>query len=167
MTIDAAGENTSVSAVTYSERRVLPYTPTQLFDLVADVEGYPQFLPCWQEVRVFGREENVYYTDQLIRFGLMFTRFRSKTTLERPRQINIASSEGLFRHFSIRWKFSPQPDGQGCQVQNTLACETRSVFLQKILDVMLRQMVHTIIDAFEQRAAQLYGLPTPSTRGPE
>lgn len=157
MTIEETAENSSVSAVTYSEKRVLPYTSTQLFDLVADVEDYPQFLPCWQEAKVFAREENTYYTDQLIRFGLMHTRFRSKTTLDRPRCISITSSEGLFRHFSIRWEFTPQPDGSGCQVQNTLACETRSVFLRSILDVMLRQMARTIIDAFEQRAAQLYG----------
>ncbi len=61
--------------------RVLPYEREQVFDLVADVERYPDFLPWWVAVRVSQRDGEVYYTDQVVRFGLIRERFSSKPVL--------------------------------------------------------------------------------------
>ncbi|MGF1612963.1 MAG: type II toxin-antitoxin system RatA family toxin [Gammaproteobacteria bacterium] len=153
-------------AATYSERRVMPYRAEQIFDLVADVEHYPQFLPMWEEARIVEHGRNVYHTDQVVRIGLLRTRFRSQTRLSRPRRIEITSSEGLFRHFSIRWHFARLPRGKGCQVDCDLVWEVRSPLLQSLLQLVLVEAGQGIVTAFEQRAHELYGEKAAATAAP-
>jgi hypothetical protein len=75
-------------------RCTLPYSPKQLFDLAADVERYPDFVPWWVAARVWKREGNVYYTDRVIGFAMVRKRFRSKTILHRPERIDVTSTDG-------------------------------------------------------------------------
>lgn len=145
------------SEATFSDSRILPYRPDQLFDLVADVERYPEFLPMWEQATIFDRRSNGYSTDQVVRLGLLRTRFRSETVLRRPQRIEITSSEGIFRHFAIQWQFAPGPDGRGCQVACHLACEARSPLLQTVLGFVLVEAGRSIIRAFDERARVLYG----------
>ena len=144
-------------AVTYAERRVMPYRAEQIFDLVADVERYPEFLPMWEEATIVDRGDNVYRTDQVVRVGLLRTRFRSKTALSRPQHIAVTSSEGLFRRFSIGWHFARTAGGKACQVDCDLAWEVRSPLLHNLLQLILAEAGQSIVTAFEQRAHQLYG----------
>lgn len=142
---------------TYSSRRVMPYRAEQIFDLVADVERYPEFLPLWEKANVIERRRQIYHTDQVVRVGLLRTRFRSKTVLKRPRHIEVTSSEGLFRHFSIAWHFTRCGGGKACQVQCDLAWAVRSPLLHNILQLILVEAGQNIVTAFEQRAHELYG----------
>lgn len=144
-------------AAAYSERRVMSYRAEQMFDLVADVERYPEFLPMWEEATIIDRGRNVYHTDQVVRVGLLRTRFRSKTVLSRPRHIEVISCEGLFRRFSIAWRFAQTPGGKGCQVDCELVWEVRSPLLHNILQLILAEAGRSIVTAFEQRAHALYG----------
>lgn len=148
-------------AATYSERRAMPYRAEQIFNLVADVERYPEFLPMWEEATIVDRGHNVYHTDQVVRMGLLRTQFRSKTTLSRPRHIEVTSCDGFFRRFSIGWRFAPAAAGDGCDVACNLVWEVRSPLLQSILQLALAEAGQSIITAFEQRAQALYGEPVP------
>lgn len=144
----------------HRERRRLCYSPQQLFELVAQVEGYPEFLPLWHSVSVSKDERNdsehrVYVTDQVIKLGLLYKRFRTKTTLEPFARINVVSSDPLFRQFKIDWLFTPVNDG-ACQIDFTLNCEASSVFLRPVFDIALLDTAQSIVSAFEKRARLIH-----------
>ena len=73
--------------------RLLPYTAEQLFDLAADVERYPEYLPWWIAARIRKREANVYYTHQVLGLGPIRVSFGSKTVLQPPTRIDVTSKE--------------------------------------------------------------------------
>jgi coenzyme Q-binding protein COQ10 len=140
----------------HKETRVLSYAPERFFDLVADVEQYPEFLPLWRQAKVYHREGALYYTDQEIGLGPVRERFRSKTVLRRPVRIDVTSSEQIFRRFEMHWQFVPTASG-GCQVSFILFVEARPRLLRKVLDTMLVETSRRMVLAFERRAHQLYG----------
>jgi len=141
-------------------RCTLPYSPKQLFDLAADVECYPEFLPWWVAARVWKREGSVYYTDQVIRFAVIRQRFDSKTVLRRPERIDVTSSDRKFRRFHLIWRFDPLPDN-GCRVALVVDLELRSKLAQDLFGRAILRTVGSIMSAFEARAHQLYD---PSAR---
>lgn len=141
--------------VEHTESRILPFDAEVLFDLVADVERYPEFVPFWKEARISRREsDEVYYTEQVIGKGPVHERFRSKTVLERPHRIDVTASEEAFRHFDIHWRFDPAGKGS-CHVFVRLVAEARSPLLQRVLDTMLINAPRNIVRAFEDRAHRL------------
>ena len=148
---------------THREKRVLPYTPEQIFDLVADVERYPEFLPGWVAARVLKREGNVYYTDQVIRFAMVRQRFRSKTVLRRPERIDVTATDGPVRNLHLTWHFDALPDGE-CQVSLTADLELRSRPIQDLFGRAVSRTVGSIMSAFEARARRLYD-PAPGSCG--
>ena len=141
---------------THSEQRVISCSPERFFDIVADVESYPQFLPFWRDAKVYRRVGHVYYTRQEIGIGPVRETFRSKTVLQPTTQIDIVSSERMFQEFAIHWRFQPAPEG-GCQVRFKLAIEARSGLLRKIMNAMLGDTARGMVAAFERRAGELYG----------
>ena len=136
----------------------LDYLPEQLFDLAADVERYPEFLPWWIAARVQKRVGNIYFSDQIIGFKLFRARFVSKTVLARPGRIDVTSSDRLFRRFALTWLFEPLP-GSGCQVQFLFDLELRSKLTHELFRRTIDSTAGSIIAAFEARAHQVYGLP--------
>ena len=145
----------------YETNRVLHYAPEQLFDLAADVERYPEFLPWWVAARVSRRGAESYETDQIIGFGPIRQRFTSRTVLHRPTRIEVISTDRPFEQFLLRWTFERLPEG-GCEVALTVHMTLRSRLLQGLLDQTLARGVARIMTSFEARAHQLYGpLPAP------
>ena len=143
---------------THAEHRLLPYTAEQLFDLVADVERYPEFLPWCLGARVRERRDNVITADLLIGFRMVRERFTSRVVLDRPDQIDVSYAEGPFRYLDNHWQFIPQEDG-GCLIDFYVDFEFRSRMLQKIIGVLFNEAVKRMVGAFEGRARQLYGVP--------
>ncbi len=140
----------------HKEIRVVACRCDQFFDLVADVESYPEFLPFWRLAHVYRREGDVYYTDQQIGIGLfVHQRFRSCTKLDRPSDIAVTSDEGVFKDFRIYWHFDPLPE-DSCRVEFTLSCQARSLLLSEVMDLMLLETARTMVSAFESRARKLY-----------
>ena len=93
---------------THAEQRVLPYTPEQMFDLVADVERYPEFLPWCVGARIRKREADEVVADLMIGFKMFRERFTSSVTLDRPGQrIDVAYADGPFRYLNNHWHFEP------------------------------------------------------------
>lgn len=142
---------------THRGRCTLPYQPEQLFDLAADVERYPEFLPWWVAVRVRKREGNAYYTDQMVGLAMVRRRFQSKTVLFRPERIDVTSTDGPIRKLHLTWLFDPLPD-YGCRVSLAVDLELRSPLIQELFAGAIRRTVGSIVSAFEARARRLYGL---------
>jgi coenzyme Q-binding protein COQ10 len=136
--------------------RLLGYRCEQLFDLVADVDRYPEFLPWWIEAEVRKREGDVYYTDQIVGFGPIRERFRTRTVLRRPERIDVTSSDSPFRQFHLAWQFN-SVSGKGCRVVLKVDLEFRSQFLQGLFSWRLAAETGRIMAAFESRSEQFYG----------
>ncbi|MDG4550833.1 MAG: type II toxin-antitoxin system RatA family toxin [Candidatus Contendobacter sp.] len=136
------------------ESRVVSIAPQRMFDLVADVERYPEFLPLMREARIVQRDADGYETEQVLAVGLLAHRFRTHTVLQPPHSILVTSADRGFRRFDIRWAFAPESEG-GCRIAFTLDCEVRSIWLKPLGDVLAAQMALTTVNAFIQRAHAL------------
>ncbi len=141
---------------THAERRELPYAPEQLFDLVADVDRYPEFLPWCRGARVFKREGNVLYCDLVIGFKMFRERFTSKVTLAPPGRIDVEYIDGPFRHLNNHWLFLPAGEGH-CVIDFYIDFEFRSRVLRRALTPLFNEAVRRMISAFDGRARELYG----------
>jgi coenzyme Q-binding protein COQ10 len=148
---------------THAEQRVLPYTPEQLFALVADVERYPEFLPWCVGVRVRERQPDLIVADLIIGFRMFRERFTSRVRLDRPRRIDVAYTEGPFRYLNNHWIFEAAPGG--CRIDFFVDFEFKSRLLQRVIEALFSEAVRRMVGAFERRARQLYGTPSPGTAG--
>jgi len=151
---------------THAEKRVLPYKPEQMYDLVADIEKYPEFLPWCLAARIRKREGNVVYADLIIGFKMIRERFTSRVTLSPPDRIDVSYTEGPFSYLNNHWIFSPTETG-GCLIDFYVDFEFRSKMLQKIIGVLFNEAVRRMVAAFETRARQLYGDGTVSVATPD
>ena len=141
---------------THAERRRLPYSAEQLFDLVADVERYPEFLPWCLGARVRERKANLIVADLLIGYRMVRERFTSRVTLDRARRIDVSYSDGPFRYLNNHWEFEPQPDGSSV-LDFYVDFEFRSRMLQRVIELLFNEAVKRMVAAFESRARRLYG----------
>ena len=142
---------------THAEQRILPYRPDQLFDLVADIERYPEFLPWCVAARVRTRTDQEVVADLVIGFKMIRERFTSRVKLDRPNlRIDVAYTEGPFRYLNNHWVFEALPDG-ATRLDFFVDFEFRSVMLQKIIGVLFNEAVRRMVAAFEARAKALYG----------
>jgi coenzyme Q-binding protein COQ10 len=107
-------------------------------------------------VRIRKREGDVYYTDQVVGFGVIRQRFDSKTVLRRPERIDVTSTDRKFRRFHLIWLFDPLPDA-GCRVALAVDLELRSKLIQNLFGRAISRTVGSIMSAFEARAHRLYG----------
>ena len=146
---------------THAEKRVLPYRPDQLFDLVAGVERYPEFLPWCLGSRIRSRRDNVIVADLIIGFKGIREKFTSRVTLNRPgMRIDVAYLDGPFRYLNNHWIFTAMPDG-ACEIDFFVDFEFRSRILQRIIGVLFNEAVRRMVSAFESRANDLYGRVSP------
>ena len=137
----------------------LPYSPEQLFDIVADVQRYPEFLRWWIAARVRDLQPSGYCTDQILGLGPVRIKFASKTLLDRPRRIDVLSTDTAFQQLNICWLFEAQANAS-CRVRLSVTIEPRSRLLQAILEHVIPKTTDDIMLAFEARAHQLHGPQT-------
>lgn len=145
---------------THREQRILPYSAEQLFDLVADVGRYPEFLPWCTASKVRTRTENELVADLTIGFGPFRESFTSRVTLDRPHLIKVRYENGPFRYLNNQWRFEPHP--KGCDVRFFVDFEFRSRLLQAAIGVVFNEAVRRMVNAFLKRAHAVYGAP-PAT----
>ncbi|MEZ5715116.1 MAG: type II toxin-antitoxin system RatA family toxin [Paracoccaceae bacterium] len=147
---------------THSETRDLPYRARQMFDLVADVASYPQFLPWCAAARVRsvtpmadGGDEML--ADLVISFKVFRERFGSRVRLYRDEErIETEYLDGPFRYLRSTWAFRDTGEG-GCEVAFFVDFEFRNIILQKAIGLVFNEAMHRIVRAFEARAEALYG----------
>ncbi|MEM8577497.1 MAG: type II toxin-antitoxin system RatA family toxin [Pseudomonadota bacterium] len=146
---------------THSETKRLPYTATQMYDLVADVASYPKFLPWCAAARVKSvvpeEGKEVMTADLVISFKVFRERFTSRVELfPEDRKIDTEYLDGPFRYMISNWAFTDVEDG-GCDVSFHVDFEFRNRVLQGIIGVVFNEAMQRIVRAFERRAAELYG----------
>ena len=114
---------------THTERRFLPHTADQLYDLVSDVEDYPDFLPWCVGLRVTGRDENVIRADMIVGFKMLREKFTSRVTLTPKERIDVEYLDGPFRYLENRWLFIEKEGG--CEIDFFIDFEFRSRLLRR------------------------------------
>ena len=149
---------------TYADRKLVGYQPEQLYDLVADVGRYPEFLPWCVGARVKSQTETELHADLTIGFGPFRETFSSKVTLERPARIRVSYENGPFRYLNNQWVFIPDPNG--VQVDFWVDFEFRSKLLQKAIGVVFNEAVRRMVGAFLKRARDVYGPPNVAVPAP-
>ncbi len=147
----------------HSEKRNVPYSAQQMYDLVADVEKYPEFLPWNAAARIRSRSPfdggEVMEADLVISFKVFRERFASRVTLWPARKrIDTEYLDGPFRYLKSHWDFTDLPEG-GCAVDFHVDFEFRNAILQKIIGIVFNEAMMRIVRAFERRAEALYGKP--------
>lgn len=141
--------------------RRLPFSCEQIFDLAADVERYPEFLPWWVSARILRREANRLVVEQELGIGPMTMYFKSEATLDRPTGIEVTSAESTFRQFHLRFTITPSPSPSqaappGCTMSIRAQLEPRAFLLRRVVDRVLGSSVDGIVAAFEDRARAVY-----------
>ena len=150
---------------THAERKAVPYTAEQIFDLVADVGKYPQFLPWCVAARVRSSTATELVAELTIGFGPFRETFTSRVSLNRPLAVRVRYENGPFRYLNNQWDFTPQvlADGHtvGCIVQFFVDFEFRSRILQAAIGVVFNEAVRRMVNAFLKRARDIYGPAAP------
>jgi len=146
----------------FSTKRRVRHSASEMFDLVADVEHYPEFVPLCRSLRVRKRtRENdgteVIVADMTIAYKLIRETFTSPVTLDRAKlEILVEYLEGPFQKMSNRWSFRPAAEGT-CDVEFFIAYEFRSRTLGLLMGAMFDAAFRRFSAAFERRADQVYG----------
>lgn len=142
---------------THAEHKVLPYSPEQMFDLVADVGKYPTFLPWCAGARVKSQTDTQLVADLTIGFGPFRESFTSRVELDRPHQVQVKYENGPFRYLNNQWTFEQHP--KGCNVKFYVDFEFKSRVLQAAIGVVFNNAVKLMVNAFLKRAREVYGAP--------
>ena len=140
---------------THSEKRKVPHTRRQMFDLVADVEKYPEFLPWCLSLRINEREDDDIIAEMVIGYKMFREKFRSKVELIGKNQINVTYEDGPFKFLKNNWLFHEEEDGT-CVIDFFIEFEFKSKFLENMIGAVFTDAVKIMVQAFEKRAALIY-----------
>lgn len=146
---------------THGEKRALPYSAQQMYDLVADVASYPQFLPWNSAARIRSVTPqpdgtDIMEADLIISFKVFRERFGSRVVLAPEiKRIDTEYLDGPFKYMKSHWQFADHADG--CEVEFFVDFEFKNAILQNLIGVVFNQAMQRIVRAFEERAAALYG----------
>jgi len=133
-----------------------PYSCQQLFDLVMDVEHYPQFLPWCRASRILERTEDKIVAELVISFKHITESYVSEIHWESPHSIDVKMVRGPFERLENHWKFIASPEG-GSRIHLNLTFQFRSRILDSIIGLLFARASAKMIDAFRKRAEVLYG----------
>jgi coenzyme Q-binding protein COQ10 len=147
----------------HSETRHLPYTPEQLFELVADVARYDEFLPWVVAVRIRSSSETETVADLVVGFSAFKERFTSRVVKHRPDRICVDYIEGPLKYLHNEWEFERAGDG-GTNLHFSVDFAFRSRLFETLAGQMFDRALRRMTSAFERRAAALYGINSSSAQ---
>jgi len=151
----------------FSSQRRVNHTADEMFNLVADVERYPEFVPLCQRLRVVRRTTNADGTETIVAdmtaaYRMIHETFTSEVTLDRAnRKILVEYLRGPFSNLQNRWTFEPYPD-QSCNVRFFIAYEFKSRMLAMLMGSMFDMAFKRFAAAFEKRADKIYPRALPA-----
>ncbi len=147
----------------HSETKYLPYSPEQMFALVADVARYDEFLPWVVAVRIRSSSEAETVADLIVGFNAFKERFTSRVTKQRPSHILVDYIEGPLKYLKNEWRFEPTAGG-GTDVHFSVDFAFKSRLFESLAGAMFDRALRRMTGAFEQRAAALYGISRSSAQ---
>ena len=144
----------------FETKRVVPHSPEQMFDLVADVERYPQFLPLCEALAVRSRKERdgkeLLVADMTVGYKAIRETFTTQVLLNAAaREIDVKYIDGPFRYLDNRWRFEPTAEG-GCTVVFFIDYEFKNRILGALMGSMFDRAFRMFAEAFEKRADAIY-----------
>ena len=146
---------------THSEKKIVPYSPEQMFALVADIRKYPEFIPWCAGLRV--RREEVadgvgrLVADMAVRFKIFRETFTSQVDLDAAKnRIHVQYLDGPFRYLNNFWHFIENPDGS-CTIDFHIDFEFKNPLLQMAISSVFEKAVDKMVAAFVTRAGEVYG----------
>lgn len=148
----------------HAESKALPFSADEMYQLVADVDRYPEFLPWTAAARVRSvtdrGDHQEMLADLVISFKVFRERFGSRVLLfPETRRIEASYIDGPFKQMQSIWQFSKREEG-GCQVDFSVDFEFRNAILQGAAGLFFNEAMQRIVGAFEKRAHALYGIAT-------
>ena len=138
------------------EVRRLPYSAEQMYDLVADVERYPEFLPWVAGTRIKSNSETEMVADMLVGFKALREKFTSRVTKRRPEEIKVHYVDGPLKDLDNRWLFRQLPDG-GCEIDFAVDFTFKNRIFEALAGQYFDRAFRKMVAAFEARADELYG----------
>lgn len=141
--------------IRYAQSAILPYAPELMFDLVADIERYPEFLHEYRQVRIRARDADLLYVDQVIGLAFVELTLTATAMLRRPNSIIVRSRHELLGDLEIRWGFAP--DSSNTRVEFRMELTPPSRFAAGIAGYLLTKSTGHTLAAFAGRARQVYG----------
>ncbi len=138
------------------ETRILPWSAAQMFDLVADVARYGEFLPWVIATRVRSDSDEAMIADMLVGFSAVREKFTSRVVKQRPERIEVIYVDGPMRDLDNVWQFRDLPKG-GCEVSFSVRFTFRNALFEKLAGQYFDRAFRKMVNAFEERAAALYG----------
>jgi coenzyme Q-binding protein COQ10 len=140
----------------HAEKKMLPYSQRQIYDMVADVAAYPDFLPWCIATRIRSVDDNQLVADMVIGFKMFREQFTSRVELNGPGAIKVKYENGPFKYLKNNWVFESDEHGN-CLVDFSVEFEFRSQILEMAIGKIFTEAVHRMVSAFEKRADTLYG----------
>jgi coenzyme Q-binding protein COQ10 len=139
----------------HSEERLVPHLPEHLYELVSDVNAYPEFLPWCLAARVRQHDDDKMIADLIIGFRIYREKFTSYVEFHPDEmKIDVRYAEGPFKYLENSWHFRPDP--AGCVIDFHVDFEFRSRFFQSVIETLFSEAVKRMVRAFEARADVLY-----------
>jgi coenzyme Q-binding protein COQ10 len=146
----------------YTEQQIMPYNTQQMFDLVVDIERYPEFLPWCRAARILERGEDEFLGELVIAFHHLTEKYTSRVEFRRPQNpaeaghIDVTMVEGPFEFLVNRWRFTPIEGGK-TDIDFYLDFKFRSRLMETLIGGLFGKATARMVSAFKQRADALYG----------
>lgn len=146
----------------FESTRIVTFTPRQMFDLVADVERYPEFVPLCERLTIRTRRERegttLLVADMTVAYKMIRESFATQVLLDPDkRQIDVEYIDGPFRFLRNQWRFEDDP--KGCRVVFFIEYEFKNRALGMVMGSMFDYAFRRFAVAFEERAAKVYAAP--------
>ncbi|MEZ5692280.1 MAG: type II toxin-antitoxin system RatA family toxin [Altererythrobacter sp.] len=138
------------------QTRRLPYSAQQMFDLVADVGRYGEFLPWVVATRVKSDNGHEMIADMLVGFKSLREKFTSRVEKQRPDVIKVHYVDGPLKDLDNEWRFRPV-EADACEIDFSVDFTFRNAMFEKLAGQYFDKAFRKMVDAFEARAAELYG----------
>ncbi len=140
----------------HTETRILPYSAEQLFELVMDIEKYPEFLPWCLAARINTKKKADIEADVIVGYKMFREKFSSRVHFTRPKEIEVEYMQGPMRHLHNKWTFKDMKAGQ-CRVEFEVDFSMKSRMFETLVDQFFHRAFIKMVNAFEARALALYG----------
>ncbi|HEX8655552.1 MAG TPA: type II toxin-antitoxin system RatA family toxin [Allosphingosinicella sp.] len=140
----------------HTETRNICYAPEQMFDMVADVARYQEFLPWVAATRVRSDSAHLMIADLVVGFKALKETFTSRVTKQRPTSLDVDYIEGPLKYLHNSWRFEPDGKG-GTDIHFCVDFAFKSRIFETLAGQMFDRALRRMIGAFETRAHELYG----------